>query len=321
MKAFDLARTATDAELARYTKRIGLLLVVGAIAFAAIYVADRWRPTTPPIADQQITALEEAVRTSPNDIAVRGSLADAYTARGRFEEAITQYDVIIAAGVSLEPAHLGRARALVGLSRLDEAAVDFGRVVEIAGAGEMAHVDLSLAAAYYGLASIAMQQGRPADAITNLEAALEISRSDADALHLLGTAFNATGQHDKAITVLRAAVAFVPTGWGEPYAALAEAYRAGGREALAAWATAMVDATSGIAERVAAAETALTGLLDGDAELDATLGLALIHETRGDNAGAVEWYSKALALDPDNSTARLGLARVGPMPTTEGTGS
>jgi tetratricopeptide (TPR) repeat protein len=113
----------------------------------------------------------------------------------------------------------------------------------------------------------------------------------------------------------------VPTGWGEPYAALAEAYRAGGREALAAWATAMVDATSGIAERVAAAETALTGLLDGDAELDATLGLALIHETRGDNAGAVEWYSKALALDPDNSTARLGLARVGPMPTTEGTGS
>ena len=49
-------------------------------------------------------------------------------------------------------------------------------------------------------------------------------RSDADALYLIGTAYVATGETDKAETTLRAAVAFVPIGWAEPYTAMADAF-------------------------------------------------------------------------------------------------
>lgn len=322
MKTLDIARQASDADLARWTKRLAVLVVIAFLAFAAFYAVDRWRPASPPIIDQQVVALEGAVRDNPNDIAIRGQLADAYAAKGRLDDAVAQYDVIIESGVSLVPAHLGRARALVGLERLDDAVASFEAVVAIASLGEMAHVDLSLAAAYYGLGSIAMQQGRPTDAIGHLENALKISRSDADSLYLMGTALIATGRHADAITVLRASVTFVPVGWSEPYAALAEAYGATGDEARAAWAAAMVDVTSGISERMQAAETTLMGLVDGDARLDAAVGLGLLHERRGDNSRAAEWFAKALVIDPASNAARLGMSRVGPIPTTvDGAGS
>ena len=105
----------------------------------------------------------------------------------------------------------------MGLGQLDAAAKDYQAVVDIAKGGEMANVDPMLEAAYYSLGSIAMQQGKPADAIASLEKALAIKRSDADALYLIGTAYVATGETDKAETALRAAVAFVPIGWSEPY--------------------------------------------------------------------------------------------------------
>jgi len=315
MKTLDVARRTSDEELSRWIKRLSLILVLGVLAFGAFYAADRWRPAAPAIVDQQVATLEEAVRNNPNDIAVRGQLADAYAANGRFEDAIGQYDVIIAAGVSLEPANLGRARALQALGRLDEAAVAFEAVVAIAKDGEMAHVDLSLQAAYYGLGWIAMEQDRPVDAITHLERALAIRRSDADSLYLIGTAFLATGRAVEAITVLRASVTFVPVGWSEPYIALARAYEAAGRPAQVAWAAAMANLMAGDSS---AAEPALLALVDGEAALDATIGLGLLYETRGDNDRAAEWYGQALAIEPTNNAAGLGLSRVGPIPTAAG---
>jgi len=177
MKTLDVARRTSDEELSRWIKRLSLILVLGVLAFGAFYAVDRWRPAAPAIVDQQVVTLEQAVRDNPNDIAVRGQLADAYAAKGRFEDAIGQYDVIIAAGVSLEPANLGRARALQALGRLDEAAAAFEAVIAIAKDGEMAHVDLSLQAAYYGLGWIAMEQDRPLDAITHLERAVRLEDS------------------------------------------------------------------------------------------------------------------------------------------------
>lgn len=310
MKTFSLDRRVPDDELAMWIKRLARLLVVATLAFAAFYTFDRWRPASAPIVDQHIAALEQAVRDNPNDIASRGLLADAYVAKSRFQDALTQYDAIISTGTSLEAAHLGRAAANMGLNRLDDAARDYQAVIDLLIGGEMANVDPSLESAYYGLGQIAMKQNRPADAITQLEKALAITRSDADAMYLIGTAFAATGQLDKAITELRASVVFVPTGWSEPYTALADAYAKGGQTEMAAWAKAMADLASGKPE---AAQTELKALVGGPAAVDAAVGLGLLYETQGHGGDAYQWYSKALQLQPDNSAARLGVGRVGPM--------
>jgi tetratricopeptide (TPR) repeat protein len=301
-----------DRQLNRLIKRVALILVVGTVLFTGFYVLDRWRPATTPIVDRQLSALEQQVRDTPDDVAVRGTLADTYVAKGRFEDAIVQYNLILETGKADELAKYGRAGAYMALGRLDEAAADYQAVVEIAKGGEMANVDPMLQASYYSLGSIAMQQGRPAEAITFLEKALAIKRSDADSLYLIGTAYVATGETEKAEAALRSAIAFVPVGWSEPYVALAEAFTKAGRTAEAEWAGAMADVATGKPEL---AEPRLLAIVDSDAALDVAIGLGLLYETKGDTAAAAVWYGKALAMSPDNAAARLGMSRVGPVAT------
>lgn len=297
-----------DRQLNRLIKRVLLLLVAGTVLFVGFYALDRWRPATAPIVDRRLSALEQAVRDKPEDIAARGSLADTYVAKGRYEDAIVQYNAILETGKADEQAKYGRAGAYMGLGQLDAAAADYQAVVDIAKGGEMAHVDPMLEASYYSLGSIAMQQGKPAEAIVQLEKALAIKRSDADALYLIGTAFVATGETDRAEAALRASVAFVPIGWSEPYAALADGFTRAGKTAMAEWAGAMADLAAGKPEL---AEPRLLAIVEGEAALDAAIGLGLLYETKGDSATAAIWYTKALALSPDNAAARLGMGRVG----------
>jgi len=300
-----------DRQLNRWIKRVLLLLIAGTLTFIAFYALDRWRPATTPIVDQRLAALEQAVRDKPDDIASRGQLADTYVAKGRFDDALVQYNLILQTGKADELAKYGRAGAYVGLARLDDAAKDYQAVVDIASSGEMANVDPMLQASYYSLGSIAMQQARPAEAIPFLENALAIRRSDADALYLVGTAYVATGETDRAETALRTAVAFVPIGWSEPYTALSEGFTKAGKAALAEWAGAMADLAAGKPDL---AEQRLLAIVDGDAAVDAAIGLGLLYETKGDTAVAAGWYGRALAQSPDNASARLGMGRVGPGP-------
>jgi tetratricopeptide (TPR) repeat protein len=296
-----------DRQLNRLIKRVLLLLVVGTIAFVGFYVFDRWRPATTAIVDRRLSAAEQAVRDNPDDIASRGTLADLYVAKGLYDKAIVQYDEILKTDKATELATYGRAGAYMGLLQLDAAAADYQAVVDIAKDGEMANVDPMLQASYYSLGSIAMQQAKPAEAIRFLERALAIKRSDADALYLIGTAFVATGETDKAETALRAAVAFVPIGWSEPYTALAEGFTKAGKTAEAEWAGAMADLAAGTPDL---AEPRLLAIVDGDAAVDAAIGLGLLYETKGDTAAAAAWYGKALAKNADDPAARLGMSRV-----------
>lgn len=297
-----------DQQLNRWIKRVLLLLVVGTVAFAAFYVFDRYRAPTTPIVDQRIAALEQAVRDKPDDIASRGQLADTYKAKGRFQDAITQYNAILETDKQTELATYGRAGAYLGLEQYDDAAKDYKAVVAIAKAGEMANVDPMLEASYYFLGSIAMKQDKPSEAIGYLEAALAITRSDADALYLVGTAYTATGATDKAVAALRGSIAFDPIGSADPYTALVDAYTRAGNAAEAEWAAAMVDV---VGQEAGDAKSRLEALVGGPASVDAMIGLGLLFEKNGDTGSASDWYQKALAADPTNAPARLGLGRVG----------
>lgn len=308
-----LARVANpadlnDRQLDRLIRRLALILVVGAVAFTAFYLFDRWRPTAPSIVDRELTALDQAVRDDPNDVASRGRLADVYVAAGRFQEAVAQYDAVLGTGKADRLGHYGRARARVGLGQLDGAAEDYRAVVELGKGGEMANVDPLLQSSYYGIGDIALRQGRPKDAIEPLLAALRIKRSDADALYLLGSAYVGAGEPEQAIEPLRKATAFVPIGWAEPYTTLAQAFTAAGEADEATWAGAMAALAVGDADT---AEARLLAIRDGAAAVDAAVGLGLVAETRGDFARAREWYGRALELDPKSSAALLGSGRVG----------
>jgi tetratricopeptide (TPR) repeat protein len=295
-----------EKQLNRLIMRLALLLVVGIVAFVAFYAVDRFRPPAAPIIDRELTALEAAVRADPADVAARGRLADVYMAAKRYDEAIAQFSAVLDTGKADKMAYVSRGRAYELKGDLAAAAADYTKVVEIASPGEKANVDPMLEIAYYGLGAIALQQDKLADAITNLNKALAIKRSDADAMNLLGAAYVKTGETDKAIEILRKAVAFVPTGWSEPYTNLAAAYTRAGQPELAEWAGAMALFQSGDA---AGAETRLLALSSGKAAAEATVGLGLVTETRGDSGAAAEWYRKALAIDPTDVSAQLGLRR------------
>jgi tetratricopeptide (TPR) repeat protein len=295
-----------EEKLNRWIKRIALLFVVVLVAFVAFYAIDRFRAPAPAIADQQLAAAEAAVQADPADIPARGRLADLYTANGRYQDAIVQYDAILESGKETQLAHFGRAYAYKGLGELDKAAADYQVVVDIASQGEMANVDPVLNAAYYGLGEIAMKQSRYQDAITNLEAAARIKRSDADTLNLLGAAYLAAGEHEKAVDTTRKAIAFVPLGWSEPYETLAAAYEKLGQADSAEWAAAMAEISSG---QVDEAKTRLLALADGPLALDAAIGLGIAFESQNELTSAAEWYGKALAIDPENAAAKLGFER------------
>ncbi|MEI7743792.1 MAG: tetratricopeptide repeat protein [Chloroflexota bacterium] len=296
-----------EKQLNRLIRRIALLFVIVLIAFVAFYVIDRWRAPVAPMVDREIATLEDAVRASPADFASRGKLADAYFAKGRFDDAVTQYTALIDSKQNVELASLRRGDAYRELKKWPEATTDYNRVIEIGLTGEMANVDPSLEAAYYGLGMIALTQQKPADAIEPLVKATAINHTDADALSALGLAYVLSGKAQDALTPLRSAIALVPIGWADPYTNLAAAYTSLGQKDMAAWATAMAQLASGDA---AGAETALKTLLAGDARMEATVGLGLASELKGDTVAAADWYKQALAIDPTNTPAQLGLQRV-----------
>ena len=299
-----------EAQLNRWIRRVALLLLVGVIAFVAFYAVDRFRAPAAPIVDRELAALEDAVRSDPSDVASRGRLADVYLAAQRYDDAIAQYTEIIGTGKADKEGYASRGRAYLLSGQLDAAKADYEKVVGLLVDTEMANVDPALEAAYYGLGSVALQQDRPQDAIDNLTKALGINRTDADAMNLIGAAFVKTGDTDKAIEALSRAVEFVPIGWAEPYRTLAEAYTAAGKPALAEWASAMGDLADGDVDGADARLQAIQST-DTAAMVQVDIGLGLVAETRGDPATAGSWYAKAVALDPDSTSAKLGLSRTG----------
>ncbi len=297
-----------EKELNRWIRRIALLFVVLLVAFVAFYAVDRFRMPQPTIIDKQLATLEDAVRANPADTVSRGKLADLYYADKRFQDAITQYTALIDVKSDVELASLGRANCYMQLKQYDQAATDFQVVIKIAATGEMANVDPNLESAYYNLGLVALAKNDPKVAIDNLNLALKITRTDADALNAIGQAYLADNQLDKAIESLRGAIALVPAGWADPYQTMAKAYTAQAKPELATWANAMAMLESG---DWSGAESQLNTLTSGPAKVEAMIGLGILYEQKGDLGTAGSWYSKALAADPSNIVAQMGLKRAG----------
>jgi tetratricopeptide (TPR) repeat protein len=298
----------SDRTLNRLIVGILIVLVIGIPAIGLIYFLDRNVDPGPSMAQRTIAAAEEAVRKEPNNLSVRTVLATSYAAAGRYADAVAQYSEILQVAPDHHGALLGRGNTYLALKDDASATKDFQQLVDVAKGGEMANADPQLEEAYYRLGDIALRAGKAGDAVTLLTSALAINRSDADAMNLLGSAYVQTGKSAEAVEVLKEAIAFVPTGWCEPYQTLATAYTSLGNADGAAYATGMA---AFCANQPDVAVAALTPLATGAMALDATLGLALIAESEGDITTATTMYEKVLVEDPTNFNATAGLQRLG----------
>ena len=314
-----------DRQLNRWIKRLALILVVGIPLFIGFYWMDRQVDPGLSMTDRAIAAAEANVRANPDDLSARNNLAAAYVSAKRYPEGIAQFSQILATDASYRAALIGRGIAYLDTKQLDLAGADFQAFVDKNSSGQFAKTDPQLEQAYYELGVVQLQKGDAADAAATLQEALSIDAGDADALFSLGEALNKTGDPTMAVSALKLAVAFVPTGWCDPYQELAVSYTALKQADGVAWANGMVAFCGGRLTDAAAALKPLTG---GSMKTDALLGLGFVAAQEGDNAGAAGYFNRVLAIDPSNQSASIALSSIGAMssaapsaaasPTTEG---
>jgi Flp pilus assembly protein TadD len=310
-----------DRQLNRLIVAVVAAIILIVVAVGAIYVSDRWVDRGPTMVDRRIADLEAQVKANPGAITTRLALVGAYVAANRDADAVSQLNQVIQVSPGNKTALLARGDILRRTGDVTGAISDYTAIVDLMKGAEFAGQDTELASAFYDLGVIALEQKRPADAINFLVEALKITPTDADVLYQLGTVYLQTGSADKAADALRKAVTFVPTGWCEPYVALAQAYTGAGNAPEAEWAGAMTDFCQ---SRPAVAKGRLAALLDGVAATDALVGLAMIAEAENDQPAAADFYTRALARDPQNFLAQSGLSRVAtgtPPPVSSPSGS
>jgi len=305
----------SDRTLRRLTRWGIVALVLLLAAFAALYVLGQRGGGGPTMVERNVTALEDAVKQAPQNVQVRLKLAEAYTKAGRTDDALAQYDEVLRAVPKNSTAALGKATLLFQKGDLDGAKKLFTAMAATAKSGEFARVDPEAQTAHYYLGSIAIQQNQFDAAITELTRAKAMDGSDADVLYLLGLAQSKKGDDKAAVENLSRAVAFVPTGWCEPWAALQTSYGNLAKSEMAQYAGAMksfCDKDSG------KAISELEPLVSGPAALPALLGLGMITEQQGDKAAAGDWYLKAYAIAPTDTTVLSSMDRLGVKPPAAG---
>jgi tetratricopeptide (TPR) repeat protein len=311
MKLFRRTESASNRTVSRLMGLGVLTLAVGIPSFGALYYRDQHVSAGPSLAARQISGAEAAVEKAPNNIETRLQLAAAYQQDKRPDDALKQYNEILKADKGNRPSLLGRGGILLAKNDLTAAAATYHQVTDVAAKGEFAGADPQAQEAHYYLGSIAEKQGKTKTAITELESALKIDKTDSDALYLLGVVRLKDGTPQLAVDALKQALLYVPTGWWQPYSQLAKAYGQLGQAPQATYARAMADFSH---KRTAEATRQLKTLTTGPVAADAMLGLGLIAETASNRDEAVAWYQKVLAIDATNVGATSALARLGVKP-------
>ena len=300
--------TITDKMLNRIILIAGLGLLIGIPAFIGVYYATRHVDPAPAITDQHIATAEAQVKANPTDGAARDMLAAAYVSAGRFQDGVDQFSEALKITATDRSALLGRGIAYYQLKSYDLATTDLQAFITQNGTGEFAKQDPQLQRAYYELGVVQGDQGKWAAAVASEQAALKIDAGDADALYTLGVGLTKTGDPVKGAKALQQAVAFVPTGWCDPYQAMVDAYKAQNSADGTAYANGMVAMCTG--DYTTAAKTLQPLTASPTFGVSSLLGLALTAARSGDNAAAAGYYNQVLAKDPQNQSAIIGLQQV-----------
>lgn len=308
MQANSAARPAQSPGLDRAIKVLALALALAVAGFAVFYTLDRQVKPSPGLVDQAIVQAEQAVRDDPGSTTARLALGDLYLEKRRFDEALAQYNAALEIDSKLLLAHRGRGRTYLAQQRYADAEVELQMVADALGGGEYAATDRGLEETLYFLARAQVSQQKLDAAVANLEKALKIDRTDADAWELLGSISLTQGRTADAIKAFEKTVLFVPSS-PDAFAMLAQAYRSSGDDVRARYADAMVLYGRQDYDRAIAGLKAVTEERPDLAV--AWTGLGFAYEGKGQKGDAAAAYQQALAADPNDFNARTGLIRLG----------
>lgn len=283
-----------------------LLLLVA--AFGGYYYWDRYvhLGDISPIA-KNIKALEKKVQTNPDDPDTRLELAQYYLENLMFPDAIEQAKQVVQAFPDNDGAYFVLGVAYTQSNQPQSALVPLTKFADVHRKSEMAKVDSLFEASLYYLGIDYIKLSQPDLAITVLNEALTINRTDADAMYQLGLAYVQQKEYAKAVEQYLQAVQFVPD-FTEVYTQLAESYTALAKLDYVTYARGMeAYSRKNYKQACLDLEDAVKKLPDF---LPAKLGLALAYEQLKDLPDATRWYEIVLAADPNNFTAGQALTRI-----------
>ena len=270
-----------------------------------------------------LPALEAAVRCLPEDPVAHLNLGNALGRRGRLEEAAANFGRALELRPEFAEAHNNLGDLRLELARFDEAVASCRRAIAIRPEYAEAHVNLGKALLRLGDAEASAESCRRA---------IEIRPDFAEAHNSLGNASLYLARFDDAIASFRRALAISPD-FAEAHANLANALRSIGRldEAVAGYRRALSikpDCVAAFTElgtalrlqgRTAEAEAACREALKIRPDSAATV--AILAEVRAD-AGrfdeAEELFARALSIDPESVEALSGAMRVRRMTAADG---
>lgn len=313
----ELPELKEEQRLERLLRRLLKGLVAIVAIFAVVYFfGQRQSPVeqAPSITDQAIISAEASVRSNPNDLTARLALATSYARGNRIEDALKQLNEILKAQPTNRPALLGLGTLMYQQGSYAEAKSALTKYVASAGDGEFAAADPQLEAAQYTLGITSLKLGDAEAAITHLVAALRIEGGDADAWYALGNAKTIVGDDAGAISAFERALAFVPSGWCDPYEGLSKAYAAAGDKDGATYSSAMVRVCNGAGLDSAAP---LRELVQGKFSIGSLYGLGIAAEHDGNNTAALSFYQQLLTADRTNIAALSAIARLGGTPNPQ----
>ena len=286
---------------------VAILVVAGSVSFGTYYYFDRRARTQQPISQKSIADAEAVVQQDPNNIDARMALAETYMLYMRFDDAISQ-------AVQVQQVKPGEMRVnfVLGISYANSSKPQLAieplqKFIDSRQGEEMPALDKQLQSALYYLGDCYLQLNQPEQAIPPLENDVALSKTDADAMYKLGTAYAAIKDYPNAVNMFVGATTFVPD-YLEAYDAMAAAYDAMNEPALATYARGMLAYSK--KDYKSALDLLSKAAKDRPDFPLIFSGLGRVYESLNDLPNAKTAYETALKLDPNNFAASIGIQRV-----------
>ncbi len=260
------------------------------------------------------TLWQATLRRNPDSWLAHNNLGDAFSEKGRIEEAINQFQETIRLNPDDAEAHNNIGAALLNQGRTDEAVTEFQKALRL---------DPDYAEAHYNLGAALFEKGQTDESFSQYQEAIRLKPGDAIAHYNLGIALAKQGQTDEAIGEFQQALRLKPD-YANAHNNLGNALLNKGRtdEAVGEFQQALrlkpdypeAHYNLGVAcyqqgridEATGEFQQALR-LKPDYAEAHNNLGAALLN--RGNLDGAIGQFQEAIRLKPDYAGAQNNLAK------------